>query len=318
MTLHASSDSSIIRVSFVIPVLNGANFIEGCLDSILKEMLDGDEIIVVDNGSTDSTVELVRDYTQVKLLRQPDVTIATLRNRGAATAGGDVFAFIDSDCLVCEGWRQAVVTVLDDSAIAATGSICDIPENATWVERAWWSFSKTADALVNYINTGNFVVRREAFETVSGFNELLATDEDWDIGNRLGRAGYELYHASAVRVIHLGNAKTVAVFWNKERWHAQSLVGENWLVNADRAMLMTVLFLVTTVIAVAGIPFIYDVTCVFALLLLFLSAPILTVIFRVLQYRKYRFFFPLIVLYVIFYLARTTTMVSGFFRKGRS
>ena len=109
--------------SFVIPVLNGERFIEGCLKSIIAEMTAEDEITVVDNGSTDRTLEIVRSFAQVRLLEHPHMTISTLRNWGAATSTREYLAFIDADCLVCDGWRAAAVRILSNPKVSATGSI---------------------------------------------------------------------------------------------------------------------------------------------------------------------------------------------------
>jgi len=78
--------NKIVFVTFIIPVLNGEKYIRHCLDSILTESSDQDEIIVVDNGSTDTTASIVMDYGNIKLRIFPDVTVSALRNRGAELA----------------------------------------------------------------------------------------------------------------------------------------------------------------------------------------------------------------------------------------
>ena len=212
------------KVSFIIPVLNGEKYIEGCLKSIMREMDEIDEIIVVDNGSTDNTLKVVRQYEKTRILQFPGVTIAALRNRGAEVSNGDILAFIDSDCLLNNGWRSTVESVMSDETIKATGSFYDIPLPANWVERAWWSLKRHAETKVHYIPSGNLAIRKDAFEAVSGFNEELITDEDTDIGARLNKMGFVMLETSLVGVVHLGNAKTLREFIKKERWHSTSML----------------------------------------------------------------------------------------------
>jgi glycosyltransferase involved in cell wall biosynthesis len=86
------------RISVVVPTYNRAQLIQEAIDSVLRQTAPVDEIIVVDDGSTDSTCELVRAYGDpVILLRDNHRGAAAARNRGFARATGDWTAFLDSD-----------------------------------------------------------------------------------------------------------------------------------------------------------------------------------------------------------------------------
>ena len=86
------------RISFVIPVLNGERDISRCLLSIRNQDFSAEEyeVLVVDNGSTDRTQDIVRNLGfDIQVI--PGVSVASLRNRGAVEARGDFLAFVDAD-----------------------------------------------------------------------------------------------------------------------------------------------------------------------------------------------------------------------------
>lgn len=298
-------------ISFIIPVLNGEKYISKCLDSILSEKFLEDEIIVVDNGSTDGTLKLVSKYKEVTILQHPGATISTLRNRGAEHANGDFLAFIDSDCTLCVGWRTAVVNSLTDESVHATGSIVDSSDNSTWVERALQSERFMTKRKINYINSGNFIIRGSIFKEVGGFNESLKTDEDYDIGARINAKGYNIYHDSAIRVIHSGNAKTLGEHFRRKLWHSTSLLDTAFKYGIDKAFIMTLLFILIHLSLIVIMPLVLLKKMSFGYFIaLMLSVPIMTAIYRVISFNNYRYFIPIIILYYVFYLARSLAIVK--------
>ena len=84
-------------ISVVIPTYNNANFIGAAVESVLRQSVKPTEIIVVDDGSTDATNEVLKRYLDsVQYVRQPNSGPAVARNRGIA-AQGDLVAFLDAD-----------------------------------------------------------------------------------------------------------------------------------------------------------------------------------------------------------------------------
>jgi glycosyltransferase involved in cell wall biosynthesis len=303
-------------ISFVIPVLNGEKYIGRCLDHIIREMDYNDEIIVVDNGSTDGTLKIVYRYEKVKVLKYPTLTIAALRNRGADIAKADILAFIDSDCLLCHGWRTAVESVMSDETVKATGSHYDVTLSPTWIEKAWLPPRRLTEIKANYIVSGNFVIRKEVFKAVSGFNEKLITDEDFEIGARLNKLGFCMIDAPQIRVIHLGNAKTLKEFVKKEKWHATSILNTMSVQKVDKPMVMTFVFMSCCLFSVFSLPFhlFYHLNPLVVLSTIFLS-PLVTALYRVYEYRNYRYFFHLIILYFLFYLIRSISVMEALFKR---
>jgi glycosyltransferase involved in cell wall biosynthesis len=88
------------RISVIIPVYNGAATIRRALDSVAAQSYPPAEIVVVDDGSTDGTAEIVERHAgPIRLLRQQNQGVSVARNRGAAEATGDWLAFLDADDL---------------------------------------------------------------------------------------------------------------------------------------------------------------------------------------------------------------------------
>src|SRR5690606_12336104 len=87
------------RFSVIVPAYNRAALLPRCLDSLRGQTFDDFEVIVVDDGSTDATPELVAEYVRregrIRSLRQDNAGAATARNRGAETARGDYLLFLD-------------------------------------------------------------------------------------------------------------------------------------------------------------------------------------------------------------------------------
>ena len=297
-------------LSFIIPVLNGSRHIAACLEHICKQMRPSDEIIVVDNGSTDDTVKIAKQFN-VKLLYYPDITIAALRNRGAEIAKSDLLVFIDSDCLLVGNWRQTLEEIMSDESIQATGSGSEIPDTATWVERAWLSERPKFRVKASYINSGHFIVRKDVFLKLQGFDERLITDEDSDIGNRMSASGYVILLAPDLRMIHLGNAKTLMEHYRRQKWHSASILESLSKKHLDKALLMSFLFMICgllslLLLAAAFSRIVYIPLAIAA----FLIVPIITVLYRIYTYKNYRYFLQLIALYLAFYIARSIVILQ--------
>ena len=96
------------RISIVIPVWNGETRIAATLDALSRQTAPDNlfEVIVVDNGSTDGTVDIVRRYPFVTLLSEPQPGSYRARNRGVAVAKGEYILFTDGDCIPVPEWVE--------------------------------------------------------------------------------------------------------------------------------------------------------------------------------------------------------------------
>ena len=121
-----------------------------------------------------------------------------------------------------------------------------------------------------------------------------------------------MVEAPDVRVIHLGNAKTLRQFAGKEHWHATSIIDTMRAHKIDKPMLLTFVFIATIGLALAAIPLLamgYQSALLLPLVILF--APMLTAVYRVITGKNYRYVFHLLPLYFIVYVVRSWVIVRA-------
>lgn len=213
-----------MQFSIIIPAKNEEANIGRCLDSIANVAWERDqyEVIVVDNGSNDATVAIAREKG-AQVFIQPELTISGLRNFGAAYASGKILAFIDADCTVVPSWFEKASPYLFRTEVACFGSPPLVPEDATWVPKAWFAVRKKRVDFgeTDWLESMNMFVRREAYTASGGFDESLITCEDYDLTLRLKQHG-SLICDSSIVAVHHGEAATVGHFFRKELWRGKS------------------------------------------------------------------------------------------------
>ncbi len=180
------------RVTVVVPVLNGERTIGACLEA-LENQIDAParEVIVVDNGSTDRTREIVAEY-DVRLLSCETRGAAAARNRGLLFARGAVVAFTDADCRPAPRWLATGVETLEDhpSVAIVAGEITGTePVNAI---QGWMNRRRILDPrpplrhpFLPFVQTANAFFRRDDLLRVGGFDEALRAGEDCDLSWRV-------------------------------------------------------------------------------------------------------------------------------------
>lgn len=135
-----------IRLSVVVPARNAEPWLGEALDSVLRQSVDAMEVIVLDNGSTDGTGDLVREVAardgRVLLVQSAATSAAEARNEGVDRATGEYLVFADSDDIVPDGAYGALVDALDRSGSdMAIGDHLKFSANATWSPtKRWYDF----------------------------------------------------------------------------------------------------------------------------------------------------------------------------------
>lgn len=303
------------RVSFVVPVRNKRAYGEQCLGSVVEMVrrTPHSELFLVDNGSTDGSLEFCQSLAgdRIRVLEVAG-TIAAVRNAGAAEAKGDWLYFIDSDCVVPPNLVERLAGVLRNPEVDATGCAVEYPLDRSWVERTWsLMHRRRSDGPRSYLNSGNLVVRRSAFERISGFSPGMVTGEDAELGQRLCEAGYRIAEHRALAVTHLDNPQTLAAFYRKEVWHGLGARDARGKIRFDRPTALAVLhvLLLAAIPVAALMPFPLDAKVVIGAGL-FTAVPAFAVAARFQQTRRSFGFLAGAALYWVYLVARVVALFA--------
>ncbi|MFP3907090.1 MAG: glycosyltransferase family 2 protein [Acidimicrobiales bacterium] len=187
---------SLDRVSVVTPVFNRPDLVVEAVESVLDQAGVEVEVVVVDDGSTDDTPEVVdrlaRD-PRVRALHQPNRGPAAARNAGVAVCSAPWLTFLDSDDLMLSGRLRRQLDVLADtsraSAVIGLGRIQVDPGVELPVEIA----GRAPDDREASPYTISMLLARSLFDELGGFDESLRVAEDSDFHARLVAAGHRVH-----------------------------------------------------------------------------------------------------------------------------
>ncbi len=180
--------------SIVIPVLNGAATIGATLQALHAQAggLDGVEIIVVDNGSIDDTISIVRGFP-VTLLTEPRRGVSAARNRGLHAAHHDIYLNVDADTVPSRNWLREILAPFSDSGVMLVGGrIFSLPPKTAverYVDQSGLHQPQYSieNPVMPFVVGCNLAVRRKAALAIRGWNEDLPRGDDVDFSTRLLR-----------------------------------------------------------------------------------------------------------------------------------
>jgi len=197
-------------ISVIIPVYNGEATIKETIASVLNQTFKDFELIVIDDGSTDSTLDVLSSIQdpRLKVFSYPNGNQAVSRNRGLSRATGEYISFIDADDLWTPDKLEAQLKALQENPQAGVAySWTDLIDEAGNFIRGgakiYWKGESHARMLLNdFVESGsNPLIRAEAFKEVGKFDESLPPAEDWDMWIRLA-ARYHYIVVPSVQVLY--------------------------------------------------------------------------------------------------------------------
>ena len=211
------------HVSIIIPVWNHWRYTYRCLDSILKNTDEVSyEVIVVDNGSTDETTEVLKKIENLRILRhETNLGYVKACNEGAGMARGAYLLFLNNDTEPQARWLENLLAAADmDSLIGAVGAKLVYPDGKLqeaggmiFSDGRGWNFGNGDDpekeiynqiCEVDYCSGACLLVRRSLFNALGGFDERYspAYYEETDLCFALRKKGYKVVYNPKAAVIH--------------------------------------------------------------------------------------------------------------------
>lgn len=196
-------------VSIIIPNFNHARFVGEAINSVLQQDYEDVEIIVVDDGSTDDSREVIARYgNKVKYIYQENAGLSAARNTGIRASKGEFIGVLDADDMYESTFISALVSVLNAN-MDADGVYCGYQfvdqENNLLPQIE--NRPVQSDELYKMLLDGNFFVpesvflRRYVYDDVGLFDEALRACEDWDVWLRATKK-FRIIHASEVLTRH--------------------------------------------------------------------------------------------------------------------
>lgn len=301
-------------LSFIIPAYNEEDNISATIEKIrcyTPSKLNY-EIIVVDHGSSDNTVEIAKNLKANVFLVQGG-TIANLRNYGVDKSSGEIIIFIDSDISLTSQWKENIGFVLEkinSGHRLLTGSWYSVPENPNWIEKYW--FKPLEKNNNTHINSGHMIISRKNFHELSGFNKNLETGEDYDISMRAKELGIEVVDNHDLKVIHEGYPKGLWEFILREYWHGKGDSSSLTAVIKSKVALLSLFFMLLHIVFILNLAFTFNLLvsygCIFWLILICTSASYV-------KFKNERLHVMFInsLLYYFYFLSRMTSLISGVF-----
>ena len=227
----AGKSLPIPKVSVVIPTCDRIETLPRSLDSVINQTFSDWELIVVDDGSTDGTDEMIlRDYPAVRLHRQENTGVSAARNAGVALTSGEWIAFLDSD----DAW-------LPEKLERQLSVLANEPElRLSHTNEIWIRNGKRVNQPKEYAKSGgdiyrrclplccicpsSVLLRRDLFDEIGGFDEILPVCEDYDLWLRI-TAREPVHYLDEALVRKYGGHKDQlsTTVWGLDRYRIRAL-----------------------------------------------------------------------------------------------
>jgi glycosyltransferase involved in cell wall biosynthesis len=187
-----------LTLTIVIPVYNEEDYLGACLDSIENQIVPPDEVIVVDNNSTDKTVEIARKFKFVTILQEPRQHQVFAQATGFNGAKSDILGRIDADSILPPDWVRRIKSEFESGdVVAVTGGADPYDAPMSFLARAifnWYTFMVRLIIGHRILWGANCALRKSAWEKIKD-RVMMRSDiwEDYDMAfclDKFGRIKY--------------------------------------------------------------------------------------------------------------------------------
>ena len=204
-------------ISVIIPVHNGSQTLPACLQALKDQTRRPDEVIVVDDGSTDRTAAVAAGFGAT-VLSQTRAGPAAARNRGAAVARGQILLFTDADCAPATDWLERLAASFADPTVAGAKGCYRTRQPELVARFVQQEYQDRYDRMagqpqIDFVDTYSAAYRRDLFVATGGFDTTFPTAsvEDQEFSFRLAQQGHRLVYVPGAVVFHRHN-RTVGAY----------------------------------------------------------------------------------------------------------
>ena len=185
-----------MKVSIIIPTYNEEKNIEACLESLFKQLYRDFEIIVVDDGSSDKTLEVLSKFQitkdKIQILKQNHLGAGAARNLGAKKAKGEILVFVDADMVFDSDFLNDLIKPIIGGETIGTFSKNEMLANKNNVWAVCWNLNRGLPK--NRMHPADYpdsqkvfrAILKSEFDRAGGFNEKGGYTDDWSLSERLG------------------------------------------------------------------------------------------------------------------------------------
>jgi GT2 family glycosyltransferase len=220
--------SSAPRISVVICTYNGSATLRECLDGVTALRYPNFEVVVVSDGSTDTSAEIAGGYESVRLIETPQEGLACARNTGMRAATGEIIAYIDDDAIPDRDWLTHLAATFGQGDFAAVGGPNVLPPNSGAIAQCVANAPGgpthvlVSDRDAEHIPGCNMAVRKDALERIGGFDpQFRAAGDDVDVCWRLLDAGDRIAFGPGAVVLH-HRRRTVSGYLRQQRGYGKA------------------------------------------------------------------------------------------------
>ncbi|MGV8130097.1 MAG: glycosyltransferase [Methanolinea sp.] len=238
-------------VSFLILTFNSEIYLKRCLDSVINQDYNEYEVIVIDGGSKDKTLEILqrfsKGYARVQYYTYPKTTIGKARDHGMRHVQGSFIVFLDSDCVLPNpDWLSNMISGFNSDKIAGVFTFGKYDAKDPSILRYSILSNPYRKSIIepligsdNFIpiGTGHIIMRRDLIENAGGFKDLIAA-EDIEITLTLANQDYLFrfmpglevhhYHVTSLSELVKKNVRNISGGLNSNAWKTHFLKRKNY------------------------------------------------------------------------------------------
>jgi GT2 family glycosyltransferase len=214
-----------VTESVIIPVCRYSEKLVRCIESLAKSKSGSTEIIIVDDGTLGGLPGSIEKFPVKVVSMGENRGASCARNAGARASSGDILFFTDDDCVPMDGW----VKLYSDSLLDANSkeknvvSLCGRILSDKGFAQMAHSYSgygyvqNGKRKYMEYINSANFAVFKDAYVKIGGFSEDMTVNEDPELALKLIEAGFKIIYEPSIYVYHNHGIDTLGKFLTKHR-----------------------------------------------------------------------------------------------------